>query len=167
MNRNEAFEVLAREIFLNLSEDNKIDILTDFWFIYEDENNYNTQLLTYLEQHSPEDVETYNSIFDPIIIDGLKFKYRIFNNKYLAQLLNIDIVVGNEKEGIFKCPCCNFYSLDSQEGYDVCAICLWEDVGSNENNYSSINRSALDSYRINFLKKNNKKGLMDKYIHDD
>ena len=30
------------------------------------------------------------------------------------------------------CPCCGYLTIESHAGYDVCAVCYWEDDGQSD-----------------------------------
>ena len=32
--------------------------------------------------------------------------------------------------GKYKCPCCEFFTLDEYNIYDICPVCFWEDDGA-------------------------------------
>jgi hypothetical protein len=29
----------------------------------------------------------------------------------------------------YRCPCCNYRTLDERGGFDICQVCFWEDDG--------------------------------------
>jgi hypothetical protein len=33
----------------------------------------------------------------------------------------------------FRCPCCKYKTLSERAGYDICAVCFWEDDGQDDN----------------------------------
>lgn len=53
-----------------------------------------------------------------------------------------------------QCPCCDYFTLDSRNDYEICPICFWEDDGLEINNLDEIslpNRITLKQWRENFL----------------
>ena len=65
------------------------------------------------------------------------------------------MIIGKESE-LFKCPCCEYLTLDSRGEYDICPVCFWEDDGKDEHNldsHSYPNRATLRNYRASELKK--------------
>lgn len=163
MNRNEALYIYSKKIMNDLCEQDKINILCDFWFIYEEENNFDEKLVILLMSNQPEDLDNYDEIYEPLLIEGLRRKFEILNNKYVGEKIKYE-VFGDEINSKLKCPCCDFYSLYNWSEYEVCPICYWEDDGSKDNNYSSANKSTLKEYRVNFFEKNNFEDLEKKYI---
>lgn len=37
-----------------------------------------------------------------------------------------------------QCPCCDYFTLDSRNDYEICPICFWEDDGLEINNLDEI-----------------------------
>jgi len=53
----------------------------------------------------------------------------------------------------FQCPCCDFYSLPSRGGFEVCPVCYWEDDGQDMDRLdeeSGPNHITLRVARLNF-----------------
>jgi hypothetical protein len=38
----------------------------------------------------------------------------------------------------YRCPCCDFRTLDTRGAYDVCPVCFWEDDGQDDHDASEI-----------------------------
>jgi hypothetical protein len=53
------------------------------------------------------------------------------------------------------CPCCGYATLPERGGYDICAICFWEDDGQDnadaDNDRGGPNALSLTAGRRNFL----------------
>ena len=32
----------------------------------------------------------------------------------------------------FRCPCCGYRTLDERGGFEICAVCFWEDDGQDD-----------------------------------
>ncbi|PKK87033.1 MAG: hydrolase [Candidatus Wallbacteria bacterium HGW-Wallbacteria-1] len=57
--------------------------------------------------------------------------------------------------GLFKCPCCDFFTLPEQSGntFFTCPVCFWEDDGVQQNdpNYTGgANGVSLNDARCNY-----------------
>jgi hypothetical protein len=54
----------------------------------------------------------------------------------------------------YKCPCCEFKTLDSPQGFfDICPVCYWEDdnIQRNDPNYKGgANDISLNDARQNY-----------------
>ena len=56
-------------------------------------------------------------------------------------------------EGRFQCPCCDYFTLTRQGGYEVCPVCYWEDDGTGLaalDAVSTSNHTTLRTARLNF-----------------
>jgi hypothetical protein len=40
--------------------------------------------------------------------------------------------------GKYRCPCCNYRTLDERGGYDICQVCFWEDDGQDDHDADEI-----------------------------
>ncbi|WP_199405237.1 MULTISPECIES: CPCC family cysteine-rich protein [Corallincola] len=54
---------------------------------------------------------------------------------------------------LMQCPCCDYFTLDQRDRYEICPVCYWEDEPLlDEREASSANLGmALADARINFL----------------
>lgn len=57
----------------------------------------------------------------------------------------------------FTCPCCGYISLTSRGGFEICAMCFWEDDGHETEEYwreipCGPNRVSLREAQKNFLR---------------
>lgn len=70
----------------------------------------------------------------------------------------------------YYCPCCGFQTLDSQNSYDICDICMWEDDSFQKQNPFShywANHISLSEYQEEILSKypkDQKEFITDKWI---
>ncbi len=56
----------------------------------------------------------------------------------------------------FLCPCCYFPTLNARSGYEICAVCWWEDTGQDDENAEEHIRGpnhqhSLTEARTNFI----------------
>jgi len=168
IDREQALRRLAEYEISQLSSEQKLNLVWDYWYSFEDFGLAH-ELKSFLAGHEAESLTEYTDFFQPIVLIGLSDRNKIFNNKYLAEELkrytqNEFQVSGNEKQTLSPCPCCSFYSLSPPTDYAVCPICQWENDGTAGEQYSAINRGTLSRYRENFLKKHSKSPLQTNYI---
>lgn len=55
--------------------------------------------------------------------------------------------------GRYQCPCCDFFTLSSRGGYEVCPVCYWEDDGQDMDRLDVVsgpNHITLRQGRANF-----------------
>ena len=38
----------------------------------------------------------------------------------------------SESKKTYRCPCCQYKTLYSRAGYDICKVCFWEDDGQDD-----------------------------------
>ena len=53
----------------------------------------------------------------------------------------------------FPCPCCDYFTLDTRGGFDICPVCFWEDDGADFENPDATggpNAVSLRTARRNF-----------------
>ena len=89
-----------------------------------------------------------------LLLDGLRLPYGGVKNAYLAfklkQLFCFEGIVEGSPMLLKACTCCGYRTITDQ-GYDVCPLCSWEDDGvTNETAYSSVNHGTLGAYRSRF-----------------
>lgn len=88
----------------------------------------------------------------------LQEKYSGVTNGFLSDVYELLFGVKVEFTGnianLYSCPCCGFNTLDEVYdaelglGYDICAICNWEDDGTKDiDTYSGVNKGTINSYR--------------------
>jgi hypothetical protein len=54
------------------------------------------------------------------------------------------------KSGLFRCPCCLYFTLHTVGGYDICPVCFWEDDGTDSQHAFTPNGCSLDEGRDNY-----------------
>ena len=172
LTRNDAFKMISAYEVDHIVEDEKLNVLLDYWFIYEDENvELNDDLRNFLKKNDFSDISEYSNFFDEVVVIGKIENNKIYSNvhisKKLFEYLGLsDDVEGDEKKKLYKCPCCGFYSLKMKSEYEICRICKWEDDGSEELTYSFSNKNTLHDYRSDFFENNQYSLLKQKFIFD-
>lgn len=73
---------------------------------------------------------------------------------YFDALENRSTFAGKEG-GPYRCPCCGFKTLDERGGFDICAVCFWEDDGQDDADADTVRggangRLSLTMARANF-----------------
>ena len=66
-------------------------------------------------------------------------------------------VTAPEQKGVkYRCPCCGYKTLNERGGYDICAVCFWEDDGQDDEDADTVRggpsaclslTKALENYR--------------------
>src|SRR5689334_21768855 len=51
--------------------------------------------------------------------------------EYVERLQGSSVTAG-AGEAPFACPCCGYLTLDERGGFEICAVCFWEDDGQDE-----------------------------------
>ena len=171
--RNDALKMISTFEVEHITSDKRMNILLDYWFIFEDENiEINDDLKNFLKENDFSDLTEYSNFFDEVVVIGIIENNKIYSNLYISKKLIeyfgiSDDVEGDEKNNLYKCPCCGFYSLKTKSEYEICHICKWEDDGSEELIYSFSNKNTLHDSRSTFLEKNQYSLLKQKFIFDE
>ena len=56
---------------------------------------------------------------------------------------------------LHQCPCCDYFTLEKRNDWEICLVCFWEDDGvdiENPDKFSAPNQMTLREGRQNFLK---------------
>jgi len=101
-----------------------------------------------------------SSRFDPVLMIWLEDKYLGARNAYLCDLVralrpDVEDVTGTPVE-FLACPCCGYRTLEERGGYEICAVCWWEDDGQDNKRASEAwggpnGGVSLTRARFNFL----------------
>jgi len=60
--------------------------------------------------------------------------------------MNHRSVTALEQKGVkYRCPCCGYKTLNERGGYDICAVCDWEDDGQDDEDADTV-RGGPNSY---------------------
>jgi hypothetical protein len=54
------------------------------------------------------------------------------------------------KNGKYQCPCCEWFTLGSVGGYDICPVCFWEDDGTTGEHGFNPNGIPLSEAKKNY-----------------
>lgn len=57
-------------------------------------------------------------------------------------------------KGRFLCPCCFMPTLEERAGYDICAICCWEDDGQDSDDAETVRGGPNKSYSLKEAREN-------------
>lgn len=52
--------------------------------------------------------------------------------QYMERLENKSVRAEPQKGVRYRCPCCNYKTLQERGGFDICPVCFWEDDGQDE-----------------------------------
>lgn len=47
-------------------------------------------------------------------------------------------VYGEAANGPYRCPCCGYVTLAERGGFEICAVCFWEDDGQDEHDADEV-----------------------------
>ncbi len=83
IDREQAMRQLAEHKIGQLSGEQKLNLVLDYWYSFEDFDLAH-ELKSFLASHEAESLTEYTDFFRPIVLIGLADQYQIFNNKYLA-----------------------------------------------------------------------------------
>ncbi len=159
IDRKQAIELINSYEISNMSVEEKEIILLDWWSIDESDKEFLALSASLrkeiLETDSPADVESQEYI--PLLAIALQYKFKGVKNDYIRQYLkkinHKEYELVGKPENLFKCPCCNYLTLELKSEYDICSVCYWEDDGSSDlEKYSPVNRLTLQEAKGNFLK---------------
>lgn len=86
----------------------------------------------------------------------IEIKFSSYRNEYfkifLHRYIDRDIEILGAEPELFKCPCCEYKTLEKFSEYFICPVCFWEDDGTNsDDKYSTANRMLLGDAKRNFL----------------
>ena len=106
-----------------------------------------------LEEFGSHDGDTQSSL-----ALALQEKYSGVTNGFLSDVYNLLlgewVEFDGEVENLYQCPCCGYktlnelYNPELGSGYDICAVCRWEDDGTIDiDKYSGVNKGSISDYR--------------------
>ena len=164
INRIEAIEKICGNKLSSLSFNARESILLDWWGIDEEDIEFSRlseQLKCQIIENDlpPEDCENHK--YDELILIALLSEYKGVRNTFIAESMATmglgAFHVEGEEETLEICPCCNYRTLASRGGYDICGLCNWEDNGViDDEEYSGPNHKTLGEAREIFLRSMNK-----------
>lgn len=158
LSRETAIDLLSKKEVVLLSKNERASLLLAWWSLDETNEEF-TLLPESLQEEISETELPANHIedpkYDPLLIIGLKDRYRGVRNAYIEKRLRSmglgDFQVAGKAEILRACPCCGYQTLDEYGQYEICPVCFWEDSGdSDPDQYSAPNRMTLREARRNF-----------------
>ena len=82
--------------------------------------------------------------------------YGVLNEWLAAQLAKLNeglFHVEGDIEPMFMCLCCRYHAVRDDEGWSICPVCFWEDVGQIDlNEHGGPNHMSLREAKVNFLR---------------
>lgn len=73
---------------------------------------------------------------------------------WFERYTHMDNVSGDPASGPYYCPCCKYLTLSSRGGYNICAVCFWEDDGQDDHDADVVrggpNKGSLTTARASF-----------------
>ncbi|WP_416963010.1 CPCC family cysteine-rich protein [Streptomyces sp. Agncl-13] len=45
---------------------------------------------------------------------------------------------GKAEDGPYRCPCCDFPTLDERGNFEICPVCFWEDDGQDDHDADRV-----------------------------
>src|SRR5262249_29262855 len=128
--RDEAIHQLGRAQLAAASEQQRRDLLMDYWTIRPEDPDFSNLPSELQEElkNSPAPDDASDARYDPLIRLALRDRWRGVRNEYLATALGrlglAHRVVGNV-EPLHACPCCGNRTLPCRRQLDICRVCLW------------------------------------------
>ncbi|WP_151833778.1 hypothetical protein [Acinetobacter seifertii] len=82
--RNDALNMISRYEVDQMVDSGKLNILIDYWFIFEDENiKINDDLKKFLKENDFSDIAEYSNFFDEVVVIGVIENNKIYSNVYI------------------------------------------------------------------------------------
>lgn len=158
--RKKAQELVAKESLTLLSDEDVVNIITDYGE-YENESEVregiengdlpllNDKAILALCSFSSSSIPD-REIFKPLLMDFQVFMLNKVQNSYLEEKLKglgLDCTIEGKPEAAAACPCCEYLSISpGEEGaWEICTVCFWENGGDGPNHM------ALAEAKRNFV----------------
>lgn len=139
--RKEALLLFAYIELMYMSLQDRENILLD---VYSDNDEY----LSIKDSLSPE----YNIEIVNYLIENFRGLLSDYLEKKLTKFFACEVVVIGNEEELFRCPCCEYRTLETIGQYLICKVCFWENDGIiDDNEYSSVNHMSLKEAKENFM----------------
>ena len=162
MHRDEALEKIAWHNVKNLTRDEAIELIIEFFneplkpSLREKLNI--TAVMQWETHQPPTDLKPGNPIYRPILIEKMKLPYKGATNEYLAGFLrNVVGVDADKVEGDLPtwlpCPVCNYRTFEIVGDWDTCPVCGWNSDPVQEaihDDPTGANGISLNAARENF-----------------
>ena len=159
MMRTEAIALLVEARLASLGPQERRSILLDWWGPDDDDEELRglpESLRAEMRRRDAPD-DPHGGRYDDLLRVALRRRFVGVRNEYLAKRLaslghDIEAVEG-DVEALCTCPCCDFRTLSTRGGYEICPVCQWEDDGGREpDRLSSPNHMTLREGRSNFAR---------------
>lgn len=156
MNRREAIDMLVEGSLGQLSTEDRLALLLDWWAIDSTDPEYDTlpDSLKSEIARSEGPADPNDALYDALLEVALRRSYVGVVNSYLKEKI---FLLGREEdvEGIVEtleaCPCCGYRTLTERGEYEICPVCFWEDDGTTETDrVSGPNHMTLREAQLNF-----------------
>lgn len=154
MTRAEAIGLLVEEDLLALVKSERASLVLDWWTIDADDSEYlDVPEDLRREMATRGEPDAVGARYDPLLRIALRHRYIGVLNSYLETRLHRtgrNESVSGSIERLRPCRCCRYRTL-SDQGWDVCPVCFWEDDGTeNLDRVSGANHLTLGQGRENF-----------------
>jgi hypothetical protein len=153
LDRLTAKRAICEERLSQLTADEKASHLLDWWSLDENDKEYHTigprVQMKLLNLDEPDDAN--DPIYIPLLLVALLKQLHGVTNAYLERRLNesnpAEHTVVGVIEPMMPCPCCDYLTLETKTGFEICPLCKWEYTGEDENAYSGPNHITLKEGR--------------------
>jgi hypothetical protein len=76
--------------------------------------------------------------------------------KEYTRRLAEDSILAGPQDGPYACPCCGYLTLGERGGFEICAVCFWEDDGQDDHDADIVRggpngASSLSDARRTFV----------------
>lgn len=157
MYRKNALSIIVDYDISHLSEENRKELILNFWGIDESDDGFWTLPETLREEllkFDEPNIELCTDVkYNPLIELAMLESYIGVKNEYLSKkcstIQGIDIDVVGEVEKLEQCPCCGYKTIKERGCYDICKVCYWEDdnIINDDDIYSNSNDKSINQYR--------------------
>ncbi|QOW46995.1 MULTISPECIES: CPCC family cysteine-rich protein [Acinetobacter] len=182
MNRKSVANEIAKKAVLDLSVEERNALVLSVWHVVDQQDidegfdvsqiDIDYSILEFFLNNEFDDDMVYGEFFTPAIVYMLSQRYLLYNNMKLKKMYKIlyceDICISEDSRDFFsKCKCCGFYTLPLEPDFEACGLCLWQDEGKNDYDFSPVNGMTIIEYREIFFVNNAKAKLEKLYISDN
>ena len=72
-----------------------------------------------------------------------------------GEILDNGAILAEAKPGLFyRCPCCGFRTLGTRGGFEICAVCFWEDDGQDDHDADRVRGGPNGSLSLTAARQN-------------
>ncbi len=160
IDRNTAILKICSDSISLLCVEERESYILDWWGLDEDDTEYH-ELDAALQNKlhvldEPDD--SLSTEYDPLIQMALRQNLYGTTNRYLEQqlhqLTSAEHLVEGDIELMQKCPCCDYLTMKSKTGFEICPLCKWEYTGEAQDKSGGPNHMSLSEGRAEFRQKN-------------